>query len=407
MSFNSTINIVDMVMGGGKSSAAINYINNCPDDEKIIYITPYNKEITERILIECKKKNVVKPQKYGTKLRGIKDLINKGRNIASTHALFHLFDQECIDMCRAQNYTLIMDEVTDVIEEYYISKQDFDVLMENYVYIDEKTNLIKWREDQMDYCGKFNQEKHLCEFNCLAYYGGSIMMWLFPTEVFNAFRKAYILTYKFDSQIQRYYYDYYKVPYRHIWISGNSKDTYSFSETPIEYQNKYDYKSLIHILDNQKMNEIGDSTYDLSLSWYRRNSNNVVMSRLRKNLTNYFRNIRNTKTSLNLWTTFKDFKSLLSDKGYGRAFLVHNARAVNDYGDRISIAYPINRFLNATIKKFFTNNGVEVDEDGYALSEMLQFIWRSAIRNGKEIWVYVPSVRMRTLLENWIKENSI
>ena len=44
-----------------------------------------------------------------------------------------------------------------------------------------------------------------------------------------------------------------------------------------------------------------------------------------------------------------------------------------------------------------------MDEDAYALSEMLQFIWRSAIRDGKEIWVYLPSVRMRSLLEEWIR----
>lgn len=51
-------------------------------------------------------------------------------------------------------------------------------------------------------------------------------------------------------------------------------------------------------------------------------------------------------------------------------------------------------------------NNISVDENGYALSEMLQFIWRSAIRDGKEIWVYIPSIRMRELLKQWIKDNS-
>ena len=51
-------------------------------------------------------------------------------------------------------------------------------------------------------------------------------------------------------------------------------------------------------------------------------------------------------------------------------------------------------------------NGIAVDGDGYALSEMLQFIWRSAIRDGKEIWVYIPSIRMRSLLKEWIEANS-
>ena len=48
----------------------------------------------------------------------LKDLLNKGRNIATTHTLFHLFDQEIIDLCYSQGYILIMDEVTDVIEPF-------------------------------------------------------------------------------------------------------------------------------------------------------------------------------------------------------------------------------------------------------------------------------------------------
>ena len=51
-------------------------------------------------------------------------------------------------------------------------------------------------------------------------------------------------------------------------------------------------------------------------------------------------------------------------------------------------------------------NNISVDEDGFALSEMLQFIWRSAIREGKDIWVYIPSIRMRNLLKQWIRNNS-
>ena len=49
-------------------------------------------------------------------------------------------------------------------------------------------------------------------------------------------------------------------------------------------------------------------------------------------------------------------------------------------------------------------NTLEVDEDGYAISEMLQFLWRSGIRDGKRITVYIPSRRMRNLLINWIEE---
>lgn len=400
--YNCSVKIVDMIMGSGKSSAAINYINNSPADERIIYITPYNDEIRNRIIPQCKSKNLCEPQVHGTKLRGIKDLLNKGKNIASTHALFHLFDQECIDICRAQNYTLIMDEVSAVVEDYAISNGDLQTLLEKYVDVNEKTGFMKWRDDQQNYSGKFEKEKRLCEMNCLACHGGKMLLWLFPVEAFNAFRSIYILTYLFNAQVQRYYYDFYDLPYKYIYVSGDSPETYRFTEEPSELRPLPDFKSMIHILENDKMNEIGDSYYDLSVAWYRRNANNIAIKKLQKNLSNYFQNIRRTKTGLNLWTTYKDYKKPLAGNGYSRAFLSHNARAINDYGDRISIAYPINRFLNTIVKNFFIANNVEVDEEGYALSEMLQFIWRSAIRNGQEIWLYIPSIRMRNLLIKWV-----
>ena len=58
--------------------------------------------------------------------------------------------------------------------------------------------------------------------------------------------------------------------------------------------------------------------------------------------------------------------------------------------------------MNPIIKNYFIQNGIEVDEDCYALSEMLQFIWRSGIREGKKITIYIPSIRMRNLLKDWI-----
>lgn len=395
-------------MGRGKTNSAINYINNSDEDEKFLFITPYLSEV-DRIKKRCFAKRFKEPCFLrGKKLEGIKELINRGDNIVSTHALFQKFDLEVIDLCRAKNYTLIMDEVTDVIEKYDISDDDFKILKESFISIDEDTGLIKWRDGSEDYDGKFAEEKRLCELNSLAYYGGSIMMWLFPVEVFNAFRKIYILTYMFEAQIQKYYYDYYKLPYQYIYVSGDCPDNYKFTTDITQRGHSlYDYKRLIHILDDEKLNRIGDRKYDLSKTWYERNKNNASIQQLKNNIVNFFRNKCKSKTAYNLWTTFKEFKSLLNGKGYGRGYAPLNMRASNDYADKTSVVYPVNRYVNPGIKNFFLKHDVSVDEDAFALSEMLQFIWRSAIRNGEEIYVYIPSIRMRNLLKQWIEENSI
>lgn len=299
-----------------------------------------------------------------------------------------------------------MDEVADVIEPYNISDYDYNVLMEKFIEVDKNTGLISWRQDVSNYTGEFDEVKRLCEMKCLGCYGNAIMVWLFPIEVFNMFDEIFILTYMFNAQIQRYYYDFFGLEYSNLYVEGNSVDTYHFTTEYTESQSKVDYGNLIHIIDNKKLNHIGDGVYDLSKNWYTRNQNNILMSSLKTNTYNFFRNICNTKSSLNLWTTFKDFKHLISGKGYAKGFEANNCRATNKHRNKTCVAYLINKYLNSVIKQFFLDKNVEVDEDGYALSEMLQFIWRSAIRDGKEITVYIPSSRMRGLLKKWIEDNS-
>ncbi len=404
MEFDCNVNIVDEIMGAGKSSAAINFINHSAEDSKFLVITPYLKEI-DRYREKCPSRNFYTPEYRcgkGSKLNSIKTLISRGRNIVSTHALFRKFDDELIDLCRLQNYTLIMDEVADVIEKYEITPHDFNTLKDKYIDIDESKGLISWRENAVDYSGLFAEIKRLCSLGSLSYYGGDIMMWLFPVGVFNAFRNIYILTYMFNAQLQRYYYDYHKVPYKFLSISGNSVDDYSFTEKKIVRKSKYDYKKLIHIVDNEKMNLIGDRVNDLSKSWFARNAAEESLKPLSNHMVNFFQNKNGAKSSDCLWTTFADYRHFLKGKGYSKGFLALNARAENLYQDRHYVAYVANRYLNPIIKSFFLSNNIGVDEDGYALSEMLQFIWRSAIRNGEEIWIYIPSKRMRYLLCAWL-----
>ncbi len=53
-------------------------------------------------------------------------------------------------------------------------------------------------------------------------------------------------------------------------------------------------------------------------------------------------------------------------------------------------------------KHFFGKKGIKLDINQYALSEMLQWIFRSAIRNNQEITIYIPSERMRNLLFDYL-----
>lgn len=406
------VNVIDAMCGTGKTSAAINYINQTTDDVRIMYITPFRPEL-KRIIDACPKKNFYTPK--GSLLsKDIKRLLAKGCNIVTTHALFRLFDEETIEMCYTQGYVLIMDEVAQVIEPFSITSKDAELLFDKY-FVVRDDGIIKWKEEFADYTGRFDDIKRYTEMEALASYGGEVMLHLFPVSIFRAFTDSYILTYMFDAQFQKYYYDFHGIEFNYMFVKGDSIDTYSFTTTPQEYRNSYNYSELINIVDDRKMNRIGDVEGALSKNWYQTNAAGFLGQQMKKILINYYKNKKvlykdgeyvPSSASEALWTTFKDFKKFIKGPGYAKGYLSSNARAINNYSDRHVVAYTINRFMNPVIKQFFAKNGIVVDEERYALSEMIQWIWRSAIRNGEHITIYIPSHRMRRLLIEWINENS-
>lgn len=102
-----------------------------------------------------------------------------------------------------------------------------------------------------------------------------------------------------------------------------------------------------------------------------------------------------------MFTTFKPYRKYVSSNGYSKGFVSCNAKGTNDYRGKKSLAYLINLYPHPDLIHFFESHGVQINQDLYAISELLQWIWRSTIRDGNPINLYVPSMRMRELLGKW------
>lgn len=166
----------------------------------------------------------------------------------------------------------------------------------------------------------------------------------------------------------------------------------------------YDYKSLIHIIDHEKLNEIGRDKYAITQKWFNDHRYDGLVDQLRRSIMNFFRNLtpdgNSNSTHNNLWTTYEEFREEIKGKGFGRAFTYLSNEEEKDYSDRTYLAYIANNFYPATMQ-----NNFEVTEDQYALTELLQFMFKSALSKGKEIWIYIPSKRIRKLLKDWIEKD--
>ena len=393
------VTIIDSPCGRGKTTYAINYINERPSDN-FVYITPFLKEV-ERVIEQTKfngaDKRFVQPANLGNgKMDSLINLFHNNRDIVSTHSLFSKCSQSVADNIRIGHYTLILDEVMSVVEVLNLKKSDIPTMLDaELVRIDEKTNKLIWLKG--DYDGAYNEIKERCENNNIYVVSGVAIVWTFPVEIFEAFDDVIICTYMFDCQLQKYYYDMYNVPYTKKSIVNGEL---------VDYIEQKDSLDKLHILDNNKINHVGDGKYDLSKSWYEKHKKNLKM--LQNNIYNYVSHLApilagtKVKSKDVIWTTFKDYQTKLKGKGYANSFIPCNSRATNEYMNSFVVVYLINIFVNPIVKQFFTNNGVEINEDGYALSELIQFIYRSRIRQNQHIYCYIPSVRMRSLLYNYM-----
>lgn len=427
------IKVVDSPMGTGKTLAAIDYINQLDEDVNVLFVTPFLTEC-ERIISGCPASQFQQPSEegFGTKGRHFKYLLNKSANIVCTHALFTFIDDETLDILRRSNYILILDEVLDIITPYDIYKnlninisedQKADVIAQDtaallkkeFITVDDNF-LVHWTKEDDISLKCYENMKNLADRELLYYVNNAYLFWSFPTEVFeeDIFDDVFILTYLFEYQMQAYYYRFNGIPYEYYHVESINGKPKFIQTVDNEYERRWkeEVRPLIHICEKDKLNDIGRSystknnqTLDTALSanWYRNNPEKY--STISKSLYNFLRAVPVKKR---MFTTFKEFKGSVKSKYISsEAFVPLNARATNSYSNRTHCAYLVNRYMNPFLVHLFKSKGVELDQDKFALAEMVQWVWRSAIRNGHPIELYIPSLRMRTLFKQWLNNTEV
>ncbi len=135
-----------------------------------------------------------------------------------------------------------------------------------------------------------------------------------------------------------------------------------------------------------------------------------------------------------MYSVFKDFQTKIEGRGYikfknvinsdgetvreNQCFIAINARATNDFRHKKTIAYLVNRFYDKRLIRYFSQNNVTISQDGLALAELVQLVFRGNIRHMNYIndidgtpvdasmMLYIPSKRMRDLFINWLSQDA-
>lgn len=406
------IYVCDAIMGSGKSSAAIAMMNANPE-KRFLYVTPYNDEV-DRIVKACTAIRMDQPDNLkrfrDSKVAHTEWLTACNKNVASTHQAFVRYNPEFLTALRERHYTLIIDENISPLQHVKVSR--------SYVLAAQLAGLI---DEILPGVYRLRDKKNRGDFDEGLFrimQSHDLMMvtndkkdvgfyWIMPPEFLQAFDDVYILTYLFEGQGLYAMMRMYNLPFQYIGIEHNEQEgSYAFSlEGKYVPESANKLRSLIHVVRNEKMNAEGEGYFSYSKGSYEKHS--IDLQVVKKHLQNFFTNLYPTPVGERMWSTFADYRDVLKGNGYASRFRALNLRATNNEASSRVLAYMVNLFTPRWQTLIFRSCGVDTNDNLYALSTMVQWIWRSAIRNGKHITIYLPSRRMRELLIGWMDDLAV
>lgn len=404
------VTVIDSIMGAGKTTYAINKMKKeIGEGKKFIYVTPYLSEV-ERVKNCLKEFDVEEPSKEieGIEAKGqhFKQLLSEAKNIVISHQLFKKIDDEVINLLNEVDYQLIIDEDIQLVDSYSIDEKDIDRLVNKTKELKiHESGLLEWIGEEDKKSEYKDIYKDVTERE-IYYFNKKFFVWLYKSEVFKSFTEVTVLSYFFKGNLIKYYFDFNKIDYEiKSVIFDEEINRYKLVDYDIQLENRSAIMDLINIDKHERRNEdfknrLG-ATQTRELIARKKRGNPTAKKDIKK-IENHIRNfLRGYKTDEVIWTTLKEASEHIKPQGYKTRYLALNTKATNDYREVKAVAYFIDRHPPQSIKAFFQHQNIEFDSEAWAVADFLQFIFRSAIRDGKEIDLYLPAIRMRRLLKTW------
>lgn len=449
----NAVKVIDAPCGAGKNTWALQEMSRNIDTD-YIYCTPFLTEIIRvRNACDATRFKEPLPDESTTKLSSFTELLEERYCIAVTHSTFLNADARTIDAMASGKYTLILDEVLDVVTDFNnthivendtsqaVSKGDMELLIEKELISINDRGLVQWTGRSYE-GSKFSEVERLAKLKRLYYVRDSLLICVFPPEVFRVLDNVYVMTYRFEGSMLRAYFELFDIPYELASVKKDDAGEYYVCgyDPEIDLQFRRKMKGLITVYDGKyNFNEAQKNTRHMfSSTWWDKRATKADLELLSSYTRNYFKNLHaSAKNEDIMWTcptkhqdrlsrerflraehltTISDEEFALLDKDTQEArlncFVPCNMRASNNYSNRWALAYLCNLHYHPDLKGLFVDKNPErirngekaiaLDDDEFALSSLIQWICRSRLRNDEPIYLYIPSKRMRNLLLDWL-----
>jgi hypothetical protein len=444
---STTIRVVDAVMGTGKSTWVIMQIKANPATNFII-VLPMLSEL-KRYEQELYGINSMVSLYDGTKKKDrFDEAIGSARVILITHVLFEEYLNDfSFELLEEKKWNLIMDEVVTafeptgadhitvrgLIERKVLSIKSIDSTLKKF---DADLKRLDIYLSRSDHYVPAKTKEFLKSIKAKDLYGtvhfspGETWYYSFSLreQRFRNFCTIMILTYPFKDTNLDYWFQIKGLKFRHLELTRKAT-TDSLSDFKLKrHSGKYSgsaFKHLIEFIDTApkpRKKKYGEKYSDFSAGSMKdvfnpdtKSSSNLKKQKeVRNALINLFRNKRRLFASPDefMFTckkesipVFQDSKNGLSAKFIGEeTFVAFNKRATNTLSHKYYLAYLYNAFPFPSVEQRVQSCGLTYNKDIFSLYVIIQWLWRSAIRNNKKIYLYMPSKRMRGILEEWLNK---
>jgi hypothetical protein len=408
---NNRVKLVDYMMGAGKSTGILDWMDANPQNS-YIFVSPLLSEVEEGGRVHTHLKNVsleIPSDSQGSKSSSLLSMLKAGDSIACTHSLYLSMTDRHFTELELRGYVVIIDEEVDVIDGFNkCSKDDLQWLLEKGdISIRDEDGMVEWvgSRDKITSKHKYHSFLQYCDAKALysTKRSDTMMVSQLPIKLFEVAKEVIILTYMFDGNILD------------SFLKLKGFEVEKFNGFTCTNPDKGKIRELLTVIPpNRKL-----KNYSMSSTWWSEANGKQI-----NDVANFIRTAARGNGLVAddvLWTIPKSravkqsgqSKNLMTPRGYtrdssrGTCYLSATTRATNDYAHKKGMFHCYNRRPLVPVSAYLQDYDCNIDFKVFAVSEMVQWLWRGCIRNGEPMVVAIGSERMYNYFTEWLNDDGV